>query len=344
MAKLTKHIRLVEYNITSNQFEIGFHFKGDNELFGLRVTYDFDRDIIPTNYTAETFDMLGFSTSDVDNILGEIFDWMNQPRARLADQSYGDLMRTRIDLTKRIEKERRAKVAVERIVAEAPPLDWAMSIYQEIERQDDAVEAGDKLKQFRAAGGRWVTPERGSLTLPHYFSTRLNDESPATKALQQSMKSVGERIAAMEAVGFGEEPAKVEVPAGWEVAPPDERPTIFIDALNAVIPKLVDEVRCITGMPFTGYSGEKQALTDAFRRTFDGAFKIATADRPQRDRDAEETRYQHLRKIADERTEHAVTSIHKQVRRFMAPASMREHDFLRSIIQEEIENVVEGVL
>jgi hypothetical protein len=39
----------------------------------------------------------------------------------------------------------------------------------------------------------------------------------------------------------------------------------------------------------------------------------------------------------------AVDAIHKTAIRFMTPSTMREHDFLRSVIQEEIEKVVAGV-
>jgi hypothetical protein len=97
-------------------------------------------------------------------------------------------------------------------------------------------------------------------------------------------------------------------------------------------------------MPYTGYSGEKQALNDAFRRTFEDAFKIATVDRSQRDRNADEARYQARRQVAEARTEQAVNTIHTQARRFTKPMTLREHDFLRSVIQEEIEKVVGGVL
>ncbi|NEI64975.1 hypothetical protein [Rhizobium leguminosarum] len=40
----------------------------------------------------------------------------------------------------------------------------------------------------------------------------------------------------------------------------------------------------------------------------------------------------------------AVNVIHTHARRFLTPMSLREHDILRSIIQDEIEKVVGGVL
>ncbi|WP_288430158.1 hypothetical protein [uncultured Agrobacterium sp.] len=57
-----------------------------------------------------------------------------------------------------------------------------------------------------------------------------------------------------------------------------------------------------------------------------------------------EALFQARRKIAEAATEKAVNVIQDHARRFLTPMSMREHDFLRRVIQEEIERVVGGVL
>jgi len=302
MAKLTKKIRIAEYDVLANLFKITFQLSGDNEFFHLEVTYDQRRDIHPTSYTSDTFDMLGFSSVKIEDILGEIFDWMEWPRKRLGGLSYGYTMRSRLDLAENAGKERRRKAAVERIQVEAPCLDWAMSVTEEFV---------DRLK------------------LP-----------------VEAIKAVEDRIAAMEATGIGEKTPEVETPEGWEVAPADNRPSMFVDALNAVLPRLVDEVGANLGHLFElqPLDFDKRNLIDAFRQSFQDAFKIATVDRPQRERNTDEARYLYRRKIAEERTEKAVNSIHTQARRFTKPMSLREHDFLRAVVQEEIEKVLEGVL
>ncbi|UFW65810.1 hypothetical protein RlegWSM1455_07245 [Rhizobium laguerreae] len=49
-------------------------------------------------------------------------------------------------------------------------------------------------------------------------------------------------------------------------------------------------------------------------------------------------------KLPTEAIDKAVNTIHTHTRRFLTPMSLREHDFLRSIIQQEIEKVVGGML
>ncbi|MBY3363772.1 hypothetical protein [Rhizobium laguerreae] len=51
-----------------------------------------------------------------------------------------------------------------------------------------------------------------------------------------------------------------------------------------------------------------------------------------------------IRQLPTEAIDKAVNVIHTHARRFLTPMSLREHDFLRLVIQEEIERVVGGVL
>jgi hypothetical protein len=70
----------------------------------------------------------------------------------------------------------------------------------------------------------------------------------------------------------------------------------------------------------------------------------ATVDPSEQSRLEDEICYQYRKKIAEDRTELAVNAIHSQARRFTKLMTLKEHDFLRDVIREEIEKVVGGVL
>ncbi|MGO7353861.1 hypothetical protein ACCS66_03895 [Rhizobium ruizarguesonis] len=155
-----------------------------------------------------------------------------------------------------------------------------------------------------------------------FSSKPLNDESSAAKALQQSMEATSECIGAMEAAGLGEQAAKVEVPDGWTYELRGQG--------NPDLPSLLDHFELMVRSSSLHHDPAKsfREIHDARIAIFE---KFAKADEQNRD-------------IARQAIGKAVNVIHTHARRFLTPMSLREHNFLRSVIQEEVERVVGGVL
>ncbi|TAY50954.1 hypothetical protein [Rhizobium leguminosarum] len=378
MAKITKKIRLEEYDVLNNEFKITFQLADYDNGPKLTCAFDSQSYINLSVDTSDYLNIVGILTICRMEIVHELYSWVDKPRKSLGGLSHRHIMQSRFEVTERLEQERRGAAEAERIIAAAPPLDWAMLALDELERDGTSESAWDKIKD-----AEWVAPERGMLTSTERDAVASQiaamvaaglGEKPTVEACNTNFVSlsrlldndiaefIGEEldkhkhpiraiqaavdwIVAMETAGLGEEPAKAEVPDDWEV-PTDERPTMFVDALNAVLPRLVDDVGANLGYLFKwpplGF--DDRNLKDAFRQTFEDAFKIASPGRSQLSRAEDEARYQARRKIAEDATDNAVNAIHTQARRFTDGMTMREHDFLRSVIQEEIEKVVGGVL
>ncbi|NTI03159.1 hypothetical protein G6K88_14135 [Agrobacterium rhizogenes] len=261
MAKFTKKIRIAEYDVLKNEFKISFQLAGSADL-QFTSTFTCPGHIGFDGRAEQELDMLGFSDADIEQIVEEIFNWIEKPRKDLDGLSYGYTMRTRFDAAKRLKKERRGKAEAERIVVEAPCLDWAMSVTEELVDEPTVVVGGDH-----------------SCSPVGIFSDAVY--RLANDATQLYVDAARDRIAAMEVVGFGEESVRANI-------------------------NVVETVPDLEDAPSLSEFGGPDLPTKAIDK--------------------------------------AVNAIHTHFRRFMTPASLREHDFLRSIIQEEIERVVGGVL
>ena len=312
MGKLTKKIRIKEYDVIENEFKISFQLAGyvdDLPLEGVVTSRSCRSVVLIEGDTDELLMGLGFSDDHIGQMVSELLEWLDKSRKSLGGHSHIQTIQSRFEVVESLKEDRRAKAAVERIQIEAPSLDWAMSVTKELV-DEHAVPVGS-YKQSSSDGPdatgtfafmapnrpavtttckygtpayetsdiAWIAPERGSIDQPHhnpfgtFFSTPLKGDSAAAKSMRSGMETA---ITAMEAAGLGEEPA--------------------------------------------------------------------TVDWVQATRDAEDNRYQYRRKVAEARTDAAIDTIHTHARRFTTPMSLREHDFLRSIIQEEIERVIEGLL
>jgi hypothetical protein len=224
-------------------------------------------------------------------------------------------------LQQEIEKERRGKAAAERLIVEAPCLDWAMSVTAELDRLEDEShdvtesDVAEKVKALEAAGlgeasSSWKVSIAGevdeelSTSLGSFMALHVDDPYYDDDPQPSSM--------AAQLIEF-----ELAVMA-------------FVRSFNAT-----DEAEAIKAVN----RARQTILIREAQRPYN-----APADSTQQSRADNEARYQYRRKIAEARTEQAVNVIHTHARRFLTPMSLREHDFLRSVIQEEIEKVVGGVL
>ncbi|TAW65415.1 hypothetical protein ELI15_14065 [Rhizobium ruizarguesonis] len=378
MAKLTKKIRIDGYDVHKNEFKISFQLAGYNDHLTFVSTYAAPGKYDFSGNDEQELTMVGLNADDIQQIIEEIFAWVEKPRKSLDGQSHGYMMHSRFDVTQRLEKERRAKAAVERIQVEAPCLDWAMSVTEELVDEpivvvDSEVQEPSKGKTSSKADGTysfftqngtfviqryengrlveetseaWILPIEPPQHTPlgTFFSTPLNDDSPAAKAMRAGMETARQ---AMEATGLGEEPVSVldEIVA-------------FQDAVKIGSPQSVKAPvfavyqdwgsNRIASAEFTGLGEEAQSpsLEDCtyFPTIAEIELRKAKAEAISAELAVKEALFQARRKIAEAATEKAVNVIHTHARRFLTPMSLREHDFLRSIIQEEIERVVGGVL
>ncbi len=349
MAKLTKKIRTVGYDVLKNEFHISFKLAditADHLSFVSTYTY-------PGRYGfagsgEQELEMLGLDADHIQQIVEEIFNWMEKPRKALGSLSHGYTMRSRFDATKRLEVERRGKHAAERIIAEAPPLDWAMSVLDELVDEPAVVGGADDsrlihiniqtyghakaLDDLLSADTR---SEAAAKFIRAHFTKDLN--SICDRDLRIGRDTVREVAEATRDMLINPVQEMEELAASLTdgfISRQKNAERLGVDIGN-IYPRVSRELRRIearvSAMEAAGLGEEPVCVSDP-------------VDLQQQHEDAEEAKYQYRRKIAEDRTEKAVNSIHNHVRRFMAPASIREHDFLRSIIQQEIEKVVEGVL
>ncbi|TCA41711.1 hypothetical protein E0J16_34040 [Rhizobium pisi] len=182
MAKITKKIRIAEYDVIENEFKITFQLAGYADILpfvavvtkGSVVLLDQDADELITG--------LGFPDSDIEQMISELVEWLEKPRKSLGGFPHIHTMRSRFEVAKRLEDERRGKAETERIVVEAPCLDWAMSAPDELERDAASELAWDKIKDTE-----WVAPQHG-------MPTSTERDASATQ------------MAGMVAPGLGEKP------------------------------------------------------------------------------------------------------------------------------------------
>ncbi|NEK19927.1 hypothetical protein [Rhizobium leguminosarum] len=180
MANITKKIRIEEYDVLNNEFIISFQLAPNGVKFD--AVYD-SRKFLDLREAASR-DLLGLGYTDhaICMIIDEIFEWMEKPRKSLDGLSHGYTMRSGFEVIERLEQERRGKVEAERIIAAAPPLDWAMSALDELERDAASESEWDKIKE-----AEWGAPKPGMPT-----STERD--------------ALASQMAGMVAPGLGEKP------------------------------------------------------------------------------------------------------------------------------------------
>ncbi|MGX9991589.1 hypothetical protein ACS4RR_020900 [Rhizobium sp. Z1P35] len=401
MAKITKKIRLQEYDVLNNEFKITFQLADyDN---GPKLTCAFDRQgcINLSGDAVDYLNIMGILTVCQIEIVDELRSWVEKSRKSLGGLSHRHVIQSRFEVTERLEQERRGKAEAEWIIAAAPPLDWAMSITEELDEPCDNTpwnqsfkfivpEHGDiapqewdsecsssvETRTFTAPNGSQVTQfyENGVLTdeiadiayfegaRPQwtggtYFSTPLDDNGPAVKALELSVEATKERITEMEAAGFGEEAVEpsslihpklakklAKMKADYELvqqvqaAEPLPEPSNFED--------LLEKFKDLVGEHYEPLSWPAQKTFKDHQREVDEieAARRAILDHVEAMKQIPAAPVVAPPSLPTGAIGKAVNVIHTHARRFLTPMSLREHDFLRSVIQEEIEKVVGGVL
>lgn len=362
MAKLTKKIRINEYDVVNNQFNLTFQLSGYSDQLSFEALVADSSVLYIEGDSDDNLVGLGFSNGDIHQMINELVQWLEKPRKQLNDNSHIYTMRSRFEVAERLEQERRGKAAVERILVEAPCMDWAMSVTEEL--VDEAEEKPlidirtiidhpsvvNTLDQITNGARMARSPETDTSAVEE-----LND---TLNTAQQSVQAISDRIAAMETAGLGEEkPAQKLKDEDIEVMDTRGRIRPLSDVWKDYSTEghaLVENLLYFARQQWNNYS-PTQSMTEV-NRCAERAYNelhdyLALLQKPSpvptmeaASFDNEEAKYLDRRKIADSRTEAAVTSIHKHARRFMGTATPREHDFLRSIIREEIEKVVGGVL
>ncbi|NEI64974.1 hypothetical protein [Rhizobium leguminosarum] len=153
--KLTRNIRISEYDVLNNQFNLTFQLAGYDDKLTFGAVFD-KKSTVFLEYDAEDrLYGLGFPSADLDQMIAEIVGWLQKPRKHLGDLSHSYTLQTRFEVTERLEAERRGKAEAERIIAAAPPLDWARSVTEEMEDEPNHVTGNavaEKVKALEAAG------------------------------------------------------------------------------------------------------------------------------------------------------------------------------------------------
>ena len=304
MAKITAKIRVGDYSSSDNSFDIKFQLRPATEN-GPEFTFSFGPMLLCIPDETR-FWLAGFGLSDekIRQVQEEVLEWLHKPRARLGSTWY-DLIWSRVELAIKIEKERRGKAEAERIAMEAPCLDWAMSALDELEDEPESV---DRIIAIETAGLDEDTSTASSLIHP-ILAKKL-----------AKMKTDHELLWHVHAANALPEPsdfedllykledlaAKRQMLSTWHEREthPDYYETC--DKVDDAREAILDHVEAMKQVPSATPAAPRSLPTAAIGK--------------------------------------AVNVIHTHARRFLTPMSLREHDFLRSVIQEEIERVVGGVL
>ncbi|RYG88847.1 MAG: hypothetical protein EON58_19700, partial [Alphaproteobacteria bacterium] len=132
MAKLTNKIRINEYDVVNNQFNLTFQLSGYSDQLSFEALVADNSVLYIEGDSDDNLVGLGFSNSDIHQMINELVQWLEKPRKQLNDNSHIYTMRSRFEVAERMEQEHRGKAAVERILVEAPCMDWAMSVTEEL--------------------------------------------------------------------------------------------------------------------------------------------------------------------------------------------------------------------
>lgn len=127
MAKLTKKIRIEEYDVLKNEFKISFQLAGFADHLKFVSTYTYPGRFGFDGNGEHELTLLGLNAGEIEQIVEEIFEWVEKPRKQLDGNCHGYTMRSMFAITDRPGQEPRGKAEAERIIVEAPRLDWAMS-------------------------------------------------------------------------------------------------------------------------------------------------------------------------------------------------------------------------
>ncbi|WP_172717292.1 hypothetical protein [Neorhizobium sp. T6_25] len=376
MAKITKKIRIDGYDILKNEFEISFQLRGHGHHLRLVSTHTHPGEYGFAGDGEQELAMLGLDADDIQQIIEEIFDWMEKPRKAFNNLSHGYTMRTRFEATQRLEQERRTKAAVERKQIEAPCLDSAMSVTKEMDDEHAIVDKAEPTKStlsvtanitdamMEAAFGerlRWDVTEKPEAAITENGAAELvsahvlidgpaTDEAlaAATDAFQQIIDGRSSKIESFE-----------DVPTEGTIEPAVSSKSVITLKINDKPHMVVSELDAseiarflhqrIAAREFAGLGEQPTPVKLPTCDNSDDPISIEEARRRITVANMLKAEFEVKQLISPRSTpaasiEDAVTSIHRHVRRFMSPATPREHDFLRAIIQEEIERVVGGVL
>lgn len=354
--KITTKIKIANYDLSNNTFLISFQLAPgvENDL-ALTAEYDaggFGLSLDTENYLS----LLGYCEGEKVDIFDELKAWAWRSRAKLGGQSYGDIMYTRITevitaarLRGSAEKTHRGKAEAERIVMEAPVMDWAMSCLERLEaeaqidgpdkptedltkrrtpriepdvcyylspEQENEMRAGIMAAiKARAAAGKVATA--GVDLQTGGYDEVAQVISKAAKALYRDMNAARGYIAAMEAVELGEKP--------------------LVD-FNTLLDRFETSVR-----QERDYSPSISQWSDGY---LEGAEALQSQSHSARRAilDQVEALTPKPSAPSSEAIDDAVDAIHSDLMRFLTKMSFREHDYVREFIREEIEKVVAGVL
>lgn len=234
--------------------------------------------------TEDTLFCLSGLGIDTDLVIGEGLEWLLTSRKNFGGWSWDNVLWRRVEVGMQAdatavaaEKDRRGKAGAERVIAEAPPLDWAME----------------------AAG--------------------LGEVAPTGPSVVHAV--LAEKMAKM----------KTDHELLWH----------FQSAKTLPEPSDLDDLL----YKFEDLTTERQKLSTLHEREshpdyYDTCDKIDDARQVihvEAMRQAPPAPVVAPASLPNEAIGKAVHAIHTHLRRFMTPASMREHDFLRSIIKQKVE-------
>ncbi|MGO4566082.1 hypothetical protein AB4Z52_13625 [Rhizobium sp. 2YAF20] len=354
MAKITSKIRVGDYSVSENKFDIHFQLRPAS-VGGPEFTLIYNEKLLSMpDETRFWLGGLGLTLDDMHDAFDEVLEWLDRPRAKFGGQSSDQMMWRRIELTiqsvgahEAAEKERRGKVEAERIIIAAPGLDWAMSAVDELEGEI-AVVGGDVQKNDETVT---VTLKFGGIEAPATMSqsefenlTSCDWATPKRRSYTvQEIEELVEAVAGKEiklARNLGlnvDEPGVIEK---MQQSYSEARATAMIGAMEAGsfgedAPQ--DPDKPIIDMIMGRLSRELGILAEKVKPTQEIGMRTAIrAGLVKYDRERAQAR----KTIIDEAVNKAVGAIHEQVRRFVSPMSYREHQFLRDVVRDEIAKVV----
>lgn len=271
MAKqITAKIRVGEYSSSENSFEIKFQLRPAFDV-GPEFTFTFGPMLLVIPDDARFWLVgLGLSDHQIEQAHEEVLAWLHKFRTHLGG-SWFDLLHGRVELAIKIENERHPEAITERIAVEAPCLNSAMPVTQEL------------IEELIAC------------PLP-------NEDSSTNTAARRPIEATIDPTAVMKAVGLGEEPQIIHIEVA-ETLPDHDDASSLAEA---------------------DQSGLKEIKLKA------GVHSELAFSPPR---------------LPTAAIDNAVEEIHVHMRRFLdGRMSMREHNFIRGIIEEEIVKVVCGVL
>ncbi len=327
MAKITSKIKIADYDIVNNRFNLSFQLAPGvkNDLIfianygkeGLRLDLD----------SEETLGMLGFTDTALERVLDEIVSWLSKSQVKLGNVSPGGLMNARIETVTETSDPHnaRGKTEAQRIAMEAPCLDWAMSAVGEMEslfetgdvvftvplREPDAtindacvVIWANLTNDFSQVSDGII--KRGYETICHIAD---GYRSQCINPVHEAQKAIG-KLKLMEAAILDEAPAR-ELDA----------PIIdyVMGRMSLGLGVLAEKIR----------PEQEICMREAIRAGLK-LKPIPASVRPT--------------PLPVDAIQSATDTIHRDLLRFFEPLTFREHDFVRAIIKEEIERVVGGVL